>query len=80
MYMYVDGCTIFEICDRKGISGIQESFDIAARWAGQNDMKINLENSKEIIISFVQYGNFRRTIPNIKIDGMDIAQFTMPNC
>ena len=37
-------------------------------------MKITSEKSKEIIISFVQDGNFRSTIPNIKIDGRDVAQ------
>ena len=37
-------------------------------------MKINSEKSKEIIISFAQDGNFRSTIPNIKIDGRDVAQ------
>ena len=37
-------------------------------------MEINSEKSKEIIISFAQDGNFRSTIPNIKIDGRDIAQ------
>ena len=31
-------------------------------------------NIKEIIIYFAQDGNFRSTIPNIKIDGRDIAQ------
>ena len=53
---------------------MQESVDIAARWTQQNDMKINSEKSKEIIISFAQEGNFRSTIPNIKIDGRHIAQ------
>ena len=67
-------CTLFEICDRNDVSVIQESADIAARWTEQNDMKINSEKSKEIIISFAQDGNFRSTIPNIKIDGRDIAQ------
>ena len=37
-------------------------------------MKINSEKSKEIIISFAQDGNFRSPMPNIKIDGRDIAQ------
>ena len=37
-------------------------------------MKINSKQSKEIIINFAQDGNFRSTIPNIKIDGKDIAQ------
>ena len=40
----------------------------------QNDMNINSDKSKEIIISFAQDGNFRSTIPNIKIDGRDVAQ------
>ena len=53
---------------------IQESVDIAARWTEQNDMNINSEKSKEIIIRFAQDGNFRSTILNIKIDGRDIAQ------
>ena len=36
-------------------------------------MEMYSEQSKEIIISFAQDGNFRSTIPNIKIDGRDIA-------
>ncbi|KAK2193746.1 hypothetical protein NP493_7g07025 [Ridgeia piscesae] len=74
LYKYVDDSTLFEICDRNYVSVIQESVDIAARWTEQNDMNINSEKSKEIIISFAQDCNFRSTIPNIKIDGRDIAQ------
>ena len=37
-------------------------------------MNINSEKSKEIVIRFSQDGNFRSTIPNINIDGSDIAQ------
>ena len=74
LYKYVGDSTLFEICDRNDVSVIQESVDVAARWTEQNDMKINSEQSKEIIISFAQDGNFRSTIPNIKIDGRDIAQ------
>ena len=47
---------------------------LPARWTEQTVMKINSEKSTEIIISFAQDGNFRSTIPNIKIDGRDIAQ------
>ena len=74
LYKYIDDGTLFEICDRNDVSVIQESVDIAAKWTEQNDMKINSEKSKEIIISFAQDGNFRSTIPNIKLDGRDIAQ------
>ena len=38
LYKYVDESTLFEICDRKGLSVIQESVDIAARWTEQNYM------------------------------------------
>ena len=31
LHKYVDDSTLFEICDRKGVSVIQESVDIAAR-------------------------------------------------
>ncbi|KAK2193368.1 hypothetical protein NP493_15g08119 [Ridgeia piscesae] len=41
LYKYIDGSTLIDICDRKGVSVIQESVDIAARWTEQNDMKIN---------------------------------------
>ena len=61
----VDDSTLFEICDRNGVSVIQESAHIAARRTEQNDLKMYLEKSKEIIISFAQDGNFRSTIPNI---------------
>ena len=44
------------------------SVDTAARCTEQNDLKIYSEKSKEVIISFAQDGNFRSTIPNIKID------------
>ena len=74
MYKYVDDGTLFEICDRKGVSVIQESIDIAARWTEQHDMKIYSEKSKEKITSLAQDVNFRSIIPNIKIDGTDIAQ------
>ena len=52
LYKYVDDSMLFDICDRKGVSIIQESVDIAARWTEQNYMKNNSEKSKEIIISF----------------------------
>ena len=73
LYKYVDDGTLFEICDRKDVSVIQESVDVAARWTGQNDMKINSEKNqtKQLL---VLHSNFRSTIPNIKIDGRDIAQ------
>ena len=74
LYKYVVDSPLFEICDRKGVSVIQESVYIAARWTKQNYMKINSEKLKEMIISFAQDGNCRSTIQNLKIDGRDIKQ------
>ena len=53
---------------------LKESVDIASKWTEENYMKLNNEKSKEMIISFAKNGNFRHTIPNIKIDGIDVEQ------
>ena len=74
LYKHVVDSPLFEICDRKGVSVIQESVDIAARWTKYNFININSENFKEMIISFAQDGNCRSTISNLKIDGRDITQ------
>ena len=70
----MDDSTLFEVCERNGVSLIQESVDIASKWTEENYMKLNNEKSKEMIISFAKNGNFRHTIPNIKIDGIDVEQ------
>ena len=73
LYKYVDDSTLFEVCERNGVSLMQESVDIASKWTEENYMKLNNEKSKEIIISFGKNGNFQHTIP-IKIDGIDVEQ------
>ena len=47
LYKYVEDSMLFEICYRNGVSVIQESVDIAARWREQNDMNIYSENQKK---------------------------------
>ena len=74
LYKYVDDSTLFEVCERNGVSLMQESVDIAANWTDENYMKLNKEKSKEMIITFTKNGNFRNTISNIKIDGIDVEQ------
>ena len=74
LYKYVDDSTLFEVCERNGVSLMQESVDIASKWTEENYMKLSNEKSKEMIISFAKNGNFRHTIPNIKIDGIDVEQ------
>ena len=43
---------------------MQEYVNIAAEWTNNNDMKINSEKSKEIIISYA-HGNIGNEVPNI---------------
>ena len=68
LYKYVDDSTLFEICEINSISLMQESVNIAAEWTNNNDMKINSEKSKEMIISYA-HGNIGNEVPNILIDG-----------
>ena len=72
LYKYVDDSTLFEICHRKSESVLQHSVDIAARWTVHNDMKINSDKSKEMLISFMQDPEFRNTVPRLAIDGNEI--------
>ena len=51
LYKYVDDSTLFEICHRKSESVLQHSVDIAARWTLHNDMEINSDKSKEMLIN-----------------------------
>ena len=63
LYKYVDDSTLFEICHRKSEYVLQHSVDTAARWTLHNDMKINSNKSKEMLISFMQDPDFRSTVP-----------------
>ena len=40
LYKYVDDSTLCEVCERNGVSLIQESVDIAAKWTDENYMKL----------------------------------------
>ena len=66
---YVDDSTLFEIeglCEMNSISLMQEAVNIAAEWTNNNDMNINSEKSKEILISYA-HGNLGNEVPNILI-------------
>ena len=54
LYKYVDDSTLFEVCERNGVSRMQESVDIASKWTEENYMKLDNEKSKEMIISFAK--------------------------
>ena len=71
LYKYVDDSTLFEICYFNDVSVMQESTDSAVNWTIWNDMKINSEKSKEMIISFTQYVNLGISVPNIVIEPVE---------
>ena len=60
--------TLFELREMNSISLMQESVNFAAELTNNNDMKINSEKSKEMIISF-SHGDLGNEVPNILIDG-----------
>ena len=69
---YVDDSTLFEICHRKSESVLQHSVDTAARWTLHNDMNLNSNKSKEMLISFMQDPEFRSTVSRLIIGGNKI--------
>ena len=73
LFKYVDDSTLFEICNTNEISEIQESIiDKVADWTAMNCMKINSKKSKEMIISFTHDVNFKKSVPNITIEGIPV--------
>ena len=69
LYKFVDDSTLFEICNMNEVSEIQESIDKAVEWTSLNCMKINSKKSKEMIISFTHDVHFKKSVPNIIIEG-----------
>ena len=57
-------------CHRQSESVLQHSVDTAARWTLRNDMQINSDKLKEMLISFMQDPDFRST--RLIINGNEI--------
>ena len=74
LYKFVDDSTVFEICTTNEVSVIQESIDVAVEWTVNNDMEINPEKSKEMIICFSKNVNFRNNVPNVVVEGNLVEQ------
>ena len=73
MYKYVDDTTIFEMCNDDELSTIQESINTMVTWADSNDMRLNVDKCKEMIIDFSI--NHRHTVnaQSAKILGATIS-------
>ena len=52
MYKYVDHTTIFEMCNDDELSTIQESINTMVTRTDSNDMRLNVDKCKEMIIDF----------------------------
>ena len=50
MYKYVDDTTIFEVCLENEPSAIQDSVDVIVRWTDLNDMRLNSDKCREMVI------------------------------
>ena len=67
IYMYVDDSTIFEVCQEDDTSQIQESVDMVDIWTNQNDMRLNSEKCKEMIIDFSRNYSLTSGIQSVTI-------------
>ena len=54
LYKYVDDGTIFEVVKNEinSSSRLQDEINDIQKWVNENDMKINEEKTKEMVISF----------------------------
>ena len=67
IYKYVDDSTIFEVCQEGDTSQIQESVDMVDIWTSQNDMRLNSEKCKEMIIDFSRNYSLTSGIQSVTI-------------
>ncbi len=76
LYKYVDDGTLFEICSEVGDSHLQDAVDDILAWSEANQMKLNPQKTKEMIICFCRNGSHHDSIPNISIDGRMVDRVT----
>ena len=67
IYKYVDDSTIFEVCQEGDTTQIQESVDMVDIWTNQNDMRLNSEKCKEMIIDFSRNYSLTSGIQSVTI-------------
>ena len=77
MYKYIDDGTVFEICKSNSVTQLQQSADIVDNWSKNNAMRINGNQTKEMLIRFSNDTNHaNNAIPKIVIDGVEIERVT----
>ena len=73
IYKYVDDSTIFEVSQEKNgdTTQIQESVDMVDIWTNQNDMRLNSEKCKEMIIDFSRNYSLTSGIQSVTIGELE---------
>ena len=69
IYKYVDDSTIFEICNQNMVSVIQDSADLVKQWSFNNDMRINMSKTKQMVICLRRDRTFVDSLPYIYMNG-----------
>ena len=64
---YVDDSTLFEVCQEGDTTLIQESVDMVDIWTNHNDMRLNSEKCKEMIIDFSRNYSLTSGIQSVTI-------------
>ena len=68
LYKYIDDSTLFEVCNDIDASLMQDSINTATSWTEDNNMRINPDKSKVMIIG-------RKLAANIKNPGNKTYRF-----
>ena len=74
LYKYIDDSTLFEVCNDIDASLMQDSINTVTSWTEDNNMRINPDKSKEMIICFSRGENVTDTLPKIIIDDKEVER------
>ena len=74
LYKYIDDSTLFEVCNDIDASLMQNYINTATSWTEDNNMRINPDKSKEMIICFSRGENVSDTLPKIIIDDKEVER------
>ena len=69
-FKYVDDCTIFDIGSPAQPTSLQSTVDMAVDWSRNNDMKVNVTKTKEMLVYFGKSVE----IPPLLVDGQSIER------
>ena len=74
LYKYINDSTLLEVCNDIDASLMQDYIKTATSWTEDNNMRINQDKSKEMIICFSRGENVRDTLPKIIIDDKEVER------